>query len=321
MENNAGVDNFTLSYNTAGAFNSGATVTDGENAITISGANTGFWLTGITRGHYVNWKIRANNKNGSSGWSSTLINQPTLDFQAQLLDPIASGGICKIKADRTGVVCQGRNNLNQIDNTGSIKTTPTLVANSSDAVTLGNGSNVTAWVNSDNTYFARGYDQGNGTFQTSITGVTNPQAVKHENEFVLFLNSDDTVRSLGEGLYGRLGYGSETDQTSNSVGVSGLTGVDRIEAGQWHGLALLSNGQIWAWGANNFGEVGDGTVTNRLSPVKTDLTSDTAVDLRSGGRGNVAVLSDGTVNVWGKNSNATSKMQHEHEQRTNPTHS
>ena len=105
-ENNAGVDNFTLSYNTAGAFNSGATVTDGENAITISGANTGFWLTGITRGHYVNWKIRANNKNGSSGWSSTLINQPTLDFQAQLLDPIASGGICKIKADRTGVVAK-----------------------------------------------------------------------------------------------------------------------------------------------------------------------------------------------------------------------
>ena len=132
-----------------------------------------------------------------------------------------------------------RNNLNQIDNTGSVITTPTLVANSSDAVTLGNGSNVTAWINSDNTYFARGYDQGNGTFQTSITGVTNPQAVKHENEFVLFLNSDDTVRSLGEGQYGRLGNGSETDQTSSSVGVSGLTGVDRIEAGQWHGLAFI----------------------------------------------------------------------------------
>ena len=70
---------------------------------------------------------------------------------------------------------------------------------------------------------------------------------------------------------------------------------------------MLSNGQIWSWGANNFGEVGDGTVTNRLSPVKTDLTSDTAVDCRSGGRGNVAVLSDGTVNVWGKNSNARLK--------------
>ena len=103
--NYAGVDNYTLSYNTSAAFNSGATVADGENAITISGDNTGFWLTGIPRGHYVNWKIRANNRNGSSGWSNTLINQPTLDFQAQLLDPIASGGICKIKADRTGVRC------------------------------------------------------------------------------------------------------------------------------------------------------------------------------------------------------------------------
>jgi alpha-tubulin suppressor-like RCC1 family protein len=54
-----------------------------------------------------------------------------------------------------------------------------------------------------------------------------------------------------------------------------------------------------AWGSNNFGELGDGTMTNRDVPVMVDSLGEvTAV---SGGFGfSLALLSDGTVMAWGR---------------------
>jgi len=69
--------------------------------------------------------------------------------------------------------------------------------------------------------------------------------------------------------------------------VSGLTGVVAIGAGRDHSLAATA-GSIWAWGLNDLGQLGDGTLTNRMSPVKTaDLAG--ATDL-AGGRGHSYAL-------------------------------
>src|SRR5207248_2650007 len=65
-------------------------------------------------------------------------------------------------------------------------------------------------------------------------------------------------------------------------------------------LALLGDGTVWAWGYNDYGQLGDGTTTTRLVPVKVSgLTSIVAI---AGGRfHSVALRSDGTVWVWGDN--------------------
>jgi len=42
----------------------------------------------------------------------------------------------------------------------------------------------------------------------------------------------------------------------------------QIAAGSYHSLALKSNGTLWAWGDNGYGQLGDGTTTNRTSPVQ-----------------------------------------------------
>ena len=46
-----------------------------------------------------------------------------------------------------------------------------------------------------------------------------------------------------------------------------LTGVTFVGGGRDHGLAVLGDGTVRAWGANTYGQLGDGTTTRRTSPV------------------------------------------------------
>src|SRR5258705_13498427 len=73
-----------------------------------------------------------------------------------------------------------------------------------------------------------------------------------------------------------------------------------IAAGSYHTLALKSNGTVWGWGLNDFGQVGDGTTTDRLSPVQTSALNG-VVAVAAGWYHSVALRSDGTVWTWGDN--------------------
>ena len=75
-----------------------------------------------------------------------------------------------------------------------------------------------------------------------------------------------------------------------------------ISSGAYHNLFLQSNGNVWAWGLNSNGQLGDGTTTQRNSPVPlTTLSSMEAVS--SGGTHSLALRNNGTVWGWGNNAN------------------
>jgi len=71
---------------------------------------------------------------------------------------------------------------------------------------------------------------------------------------------------------GRLGNGSNSGVNDVPVQVVGLEDITAISAGESHSMALDENGNVWTWGDNNgyndYGQLGDGTFNDRLTPVK-----------------------------------------------------
>jgi len=76
--------------------------------------------------------------------------------------------------------------------------------------------------------------------------------------------------------------------------------IPMVAAGSGHTVALRADGTVWAWGRNTSGQLGDGTKTDRLTPVQVKILTDvmfiSAVESHT-----IALKSDGTVWAWGSN--------------------
>jgi ELWxxDGT repeat protein len=101
--------------------------------------------------------------------------------------------------------------------------------------------------------------------QMNISGVN---AVSTGATFSLMLKNDGTLWGCGYNSFdGTLGINTSNSEHHNPIQVSNITGVKAMSAGTAHSLAVLNDGSVWAWGRNNFGQIGDETDATRLAPV------------------------------------------------------
>ena len=77
--------------------------------------------------------------------------------------------------------------------------------------------------------------------------------------------------------------------------------AQRMAAGTNHTLAVRTDGTLWAWGDNSYGQLGDGTTTARLVPTQVGTATDWQ-SVAAGGEHTLAVGTDGTLWAWGSNS-------------------
>lgn len=111
------------------------------------------------------------------------------------------------------------------------------------------------------------------------------------------------VQAWGANDRGQLGNGTTTPTgQAVPVAVSGLSGtVRQVAAATDHTLALMSDGTVWAWGDNTYGELGiDRTLGSSAQPVPVPGLSD-VVQVAADGQVSYAVTSDGKVWGWGFN--------------------
>jgi alpha-tubulin suppressor-like RCC1 family protein len=117
------------------------------------------------------------------------------------------------------------------------------------------------------------------------------------------LAADGSVWTWGTNFKGELGYptpGGDSSPTPHQV--PGLSGVTQVAAGQNFTVALRS-GEVWTWGANGVGQLGDGTLTDRTTPAR-NLTGYGITQVSAGG-GYALARRPGSVWAWGYNVGGT----------------
>ncbi len=124
---------------------------------------------------------------------------------------------------------------------------------------------------------------------------------------VFALCADGTLAAWGANSFGQLGIGAAASSLvpSNVTGLGSLSGksVASVATGNVTGLAVCTDGSISAWGYNAYGQVGDGTTTNRNIPVnistRGSLVGRKALAVAVGGLHSLALCTDGNVVSWG----------------------
>jgi uncharacterized repeat protein (TIGR02543 family) len=123
------------------------------------------------------------------------------------------------------------------------------------------------------------------------------------------LSSNGTVWAWGYNNIGQLGDGTKTNLTSPTqvrlTDGSPLSNVVAMAAAGYSTYALHSNSTIWAWGANNYGQLGDGTKANRLFATRVILPDGSplsnVVAMAAAGNSAYALHSNSTIWAWGYN--------------------
>ena len=141
------------------------------------------------------------------------------------------------------------------------------------------------------------------TTPVPVTSIANASSVATGAFHTCVVTPGGGVSCWGLNSFGQIGSAVPLDGLQTTpVAVPGLSGVTAVSAGSEHTCALLSNGTVSCWGANSFGQLGDGTTTNRSTPqVIPGLTGVTALGSGSGYHHTCVVRTGGNLRCWGSN--------------------
>ena len=199
--------------------------------------------------------------------------------------------------------------------TGTVLTQPVQIAGLPTVTAIWAGPNGSAAKAADGSVYVWGYDDYFGRFGTlesgtSGTSLTTPTKLDWPcgeirsfaigDYFCAALAEDGTVWACGRNWEGQLGNGTENRGSEVPVQVSGLENITAISTRSMHIVALDSSGTLWGWGRNMHGQLGNGTRTNSLVPVK--MAEDVLL-AEAGTDFTLIVKEDYSVLACGSNSN------------------
>ncbi len=130
----------------------------------------------------------------------------------------------------------------------------------------------------------------------ALPGKAKAVAAGSTHSLVLLDNGD--VYSFGSNRNGELGYETSGTNSNTPAKIPGLGPAKAVSAGSGFSLVLLENGDLYAFGYNNYGQLGLGDTTNRNRPTKLALSGVSLID--AGYRHSLAVLENGDVYCWGQ---------------------
>uniref|UniRef100_A0A3Q0R638 Regulator of chromosome condensation (RCC1) and BTB (POZ) domain containing protein 1 n=1 Tax=Amphilophus citrinellus TaxID=61819 RepID=A0A3Q0R638_AMPCI len=124
---------------------------------------------------------------------------------------------------------------------------------------------------------------------------------------VLLATDDGQLFAWGHNGYSQLGNGSTNPGLSPALISANLQNkkVKEVSCGSHHSMALTLDGEVFAWGYNNCGQIGSGSTANQPYPRKVTgcLQGKTAAGITCGQTSSMALVDNGEVYGWGYNGN------------------
>ena len=196
------------------------------------------------------------------------------------------------------------------DGTTTTRLAPVQATGLTGVTQVAGGCQHSLALRSDGTVWAWGDNSAGQLGRGTVTGVEAPAApvsglagvtkIAAGCGFSLALRSDGTVWAWGYNSVGQLGIGS-TASSAVPVKITGVSQVTAIAAGWDSAVAVVAGGaSVWAWGGNDAGQLGDGTLAGRTTPVRvTQIGTVHIVGVGVGFKYAAILGTDGSVWAWG----------------------
>ena len=119
------------------------------------------------------------------------------------------------------------------------------------------------------------------------------------------VTKDGDLYMWGYNNYGQLGVYTNVDKNTpvlvnNSTTALPAKSVKYVALGGSHSAAITKDGSLYIWGWNSYGQLGDGTTTDRYTPIKI---MDNVASVSLGNSHSAAITKDGSLYMWGYNGN------------------
>lgn len=295
------ITGYVLQYQAVGA--------SSWTTVNVAAAATSHTITGLTNDQTYRVRLAAKTTAGTGDFSNVVLvtphAKPTITNVSPAIGPIAGG---------QNVTLTGAN----------------FVLKNKKIMQTVNGNGYSLALSADGTVYTWGRNEygqlGNGvtatnspvpvavkTAGTPMEGKTIVQ-ISAKVWYALALASDGTVYSWGFNSWGQLGNGTSGTANNASAPVAVKTAgtpmegktIVQVAAGATHSLALATDGTIYAWGKNEYGQLGNDSTTNSSVPVVvktagTPMAGKTIIQIHAGYEHSLALASDGTVYAWGRN--------------------
>jgi len=217
-----------------------------------------------------------------------------------------------LKSDGT-LWAWGRNSSGQLgDNSSDDKLVPTQ-ENSADTHwsaisagyyhTVAQKSDHTLWAWGENASGQLGNDTTDDMFVPTQESSTDVHwgSISAGYYHTVALKNDGTLWAWGGNQYGQLGNGSTSNILVPTQESTVSTYWRNVSVGESHTIAIKSDGTLWSWGDNYYGQLGDGSTTSKHAPTQESTFATNWSTISAGYFHTVAIKSDGTLWAWGRN--------------------
>lgn len=309
-------------YNTYGQLADNTTTHKSSPVQTVSGGTSwkqvtqSYWSTAAIKTDGSLW-VWGRNHTGQLGTNNTTnTSSPVQTIAAGTNWKQVVGGrvhIAAIKTDGT-LWTWGSGAIGQLGNNAT-------TSRSSPAQTVSGGTNwklvsacgyQTGAIKTDGTLWGWGINYQGNLGNNNTTWMSSPvQTISAGTDWKLIscghyhtgaIKTDGTLWMWGTNSLGALGDNTVTHRSSPVQTVAAGSNWKLIACGFYHTVAIKTDGTLWSWGKNNYGQVGDNTTTNTSSPVQTVAGGTNWKQVSQVSESTImAIKTDGTLWSWGRN--------------------